>query len=76
MHKHTAENDNDVGLVEVEVRSGRHHTTVRVRSLRQRVALLSIRCRDDAATAFAVLCAERFCAERSLPLVMRARRAA
>lgn len=71
-----AENDDGDELVEVEVRPTREGATVRVRSLRTRASLLSIRCPDDEATAFAVLCAERYCAERALPLVMRARRAA
>ena len=77
MNAHPPENDDGFGdLVEVEVRPHTRGATVRVRSLRTRAALLSIRCGDDAATAFAVLCAERYCAERALPLVMRPRRAA
>ncbi|MFO0629045.1 MAG: hypothetical protein U0325_25950 [Polyangiales bacterium] len=77
MNPHAPDNDDGVAdLVEVEVRPASRGATVRVRSLRTRAALLSIRCGDDDATAFAVLCAERFCAERALPLVMRPRRAA
>ena len=77
MNAHPPDNDDGCGdLVEVEVRPTARGATVRVRSLRTRAAVISIRCPDDAATAFAVLCAERYCAERALPLVMRPRRAA
>lgn len=76
MRRQTPENDNcPAELVEIEVRTHLDGATVRVRAIRSRAALLSIRCVADD-TAFAVLCAERYCAERSLPLLMRPRRAA
>lgn len=71
--------DNDDGAreaVEVVARVRGAQTVVQVRGLRSRAVLLSIGAVDDAGAAFAALCAERFCAERGLVLVMRPRRAA
>lgn len=76
MQTHRPENDDGVfELVEVEVRARADDAVVTVRSLRSGEALLQMRCRADE-TAAAVLRAERFCAERALPLLMRPRRAA
>lgn len=62
--------------VEIVTRVEGGRAVVRVRALRSRAVLLSIRSVDEAGAAFAVLSAERFCAERGLVLVMRMRRAA
>lgn len=71
--------ENDDGAheaVEVVTRTHGARTVVCVRGVRSRAVLLSIRSRDEEGAAFAVESAERYCAERGLVLVMRARRAA
>lgn len=71
--------ENDDGLheaVEIVARAHGARTFVHVRTIRSRTVLFSIRSTDDDGAVFAVQSAERYCAERGLVLVMRARRAA
>lgn len=76
---HPCAPENDDGLreaVEIVTRTHGSRTFVRVRTVRSHAVILSIRSTDDEGAAFAVLSAERYCAERGLVLVMRARHAA